>query len=124
MNLMENRVLVLGMNGSGRVEVQLHVNLNSALRWRRLVSLTPTPRYKWRKCTRYALNGILVGPQSQSEKASKSRAIGATVFKNRAVKMLDYPRHLLWCRPFINTWGVQVLRYPIFFLGEWKQIET
>ena len=22
------------------------------------------------------------------------------------------------------TWGVQVLRYPNFFLGEWKQIET
>ena len=23
-----------------------------------------------------------------------------------------------------DTWGVQVLRYPSFFLGEWKQIET
>ena len=23
-----------------------------------------------------------------------------------------------------NTWGVQVIRYPNFFLGEWKQIET
>ena len=23
-----------------------------------------------------------------------------------------------------STWGVQVLRYPNFFLGEWKQIET
>ena len=22
------------------------------------------------------------------------------------------------------TWGVQVVRYPNFFLGEWKQIET
>ena len=24
----------------------------------------------------------------------------------------------------ILTWGVQVLRSPNFFLGEWKQIET
>ena len=23
-----------------------------------------------------------------------------------------------------STWGVQVLRSPNFFLGEWKQIET
>ena len=23
-----------------------------------------------------------------------------------------------------HTWGVQVVRYPNFFLGEWKQIET
>lgn len=34
--LMEDRVLVLGMNGCGGVEVQLHVSLNSALGWRRL----------------------------------------------------------------------------------------
>jgi len=44
--LMEDRVLVLGMSGCGGVEVQLHVSLNSALGWRRMVSLTPTPRYK------------------------------------------------------------------------------
>ena len=24
----------------------------------------------------------------------------------------------------LYTWGVHVLRYPNFFLGEWKQIET
>ena len=26
--------------------------------------------------------------------------------------------------PPVRTWGVQVLRSPNFFLGEWKQIET
>ena len=28
------------------------------------------------------------------------------------------------CVPTYNTWGVQVLRPPNFFLEEWKQIET
>ena len=31
---------------------------------------------------------------------------------------------LQWKAGQYNTWGVQVLRYPNFFLGEWKQIET
>jgi hypothetical protein len=40
--IIEDRILVLGMNGCGVVEV----SPNSALGWRRMVSLTPTPRYK------------------------------------------------------------------------------
>ena len=30
----------------------------------------------------------------------------------------------LLVRQFDSTWGVQVLRSPNYFLGEWKQIET
>jgi len=47
--LMEDRVLVFGVNGCGGVEVQLHVSPSEAPGWRQMVSLTPTPRYKVEK---------------------------------------------------------------------------
>ena len=43
------------------------------------------------------------------------------------------PTHPFWLREIttdsqilahVNTWGVQVVRYPNFFSREWKQIET
>ena len=37
---------LMDVNGCGGVDVQLHVSPNETLGWRRMVSLTPTPRYK------------------------------------------------------------------------------